>query len=341
MSPSAPWVTRRCPAKLNLFLELLGKRADGFHELDTVMVAIDVCDLLSVKHRSQPEIRLSLDWLPSRAELESQLWGAPDADSFFDIPDDHRNLVHRAIEAIAQHDRISGGFEVRLKKRIPPGAGMGGASSNAASALLAVREACRIDRPVGELHPIAAELGSDVPFFLGADFHGEHESHAVDEASTDEQVSPKWSAAQAGGRGERITPVDLAKPLHFVVVYPGIVLSTAEVYGEAQIPGSAVEPSALLDALRNGRVSQVGQSLTNRLTTPALKIAPQIREIHESMWQLGMKAVQLTGSGSASFALVESRSVAEAAADRLRKRLQPGALVMAATTPPTHLAPLS
>ncbi len=136
----------RCPAKLNLFLEVLGKRADGYHDLDTVMQAVDLCD----------ELRIA----PAEGEELSLECSEPS------LPTDGRNLVVRA--ALALRERVGRrlGARLALAKRIPMQAGLGGGSSDAAGALVGLNQAWRLGLSTEELRQVAAGVGSDVAFFL-------------------------------------------------------------------------------------------------------------------------------------------------------------------------------
>src|SRR5260370_31564948 len=133
------------PCKVNLLLNVLGRRPDGFHELETVMHPVNVCDRLSFT-RGGSGLHLTC--------TEPTL------------PTDSRNLVHRAAAAFLQAAHISEGVRIHLEKRIPLAAGLGGGSGNAAKTLLGLNEL--FDQPLdaGRLRDIAAALGSDIPFFL-------------------------------------------------------------------------------------------------------------------------------------------------------------------------------
>ncbi|MGB7343750.1 MAG: 4-(cytidine 5'-diphospho)-2-C-methyl-D-erythritol kinase [Pirellulaceae bacterium] len=302
----------RPPAKLNLFLELIRKRPDGYHEIDTVMVPIDLCDELRLWRTKEPSIELEVDWLPSREIVASRLGFAPDseqAQALLHLPTDDSNLVSRALNLFSQRFGTEGGFACQLHKRIPAGAGMGGASSDAASALLAAAALCGIPQDESELLEIAASIGSDVPFFFGD--HGK-----------------PIRAARARGRGEMIDSIPLATPLHFVVVFPAASLSTPTVYGNSTVscqPGSA---DAMVASLAAGNLAATQNALSNRLTQSAKEILPRIDEILKTMWRSGMQACQLTGSGSACFAIVSSAEESKQCANRLRSVLEPGAFIV-------------
>ncbi len=137
----------RCPAKLNLFLEVLGKRADGFHDLDTVMQAIGLCDELRITPGEEGE-GLSL------------------ACSDASLPTDSRNLVLRAALALRERTGCRRGARLSLTKRIPMQAGLGGGSSDAAGALVGLNAAWGLGLSREELRQVAATVGSDVAFFL-------------------------------------------------------------------------------------------------------------------------------------------------------------------------------
>ena len=301
--------TTRPPAKLNLFLELLGKRPDGFHEIDTVMVPIDLCDEMRIV-RNDSGIALNVGWLPSKRIVANRLGvdvECEDASTLLEIPDDERNLVWRALDQFRRQFDLDVGFDCTLQKRIPIGAGMGGASSNAASALLCAAKLCDVAMDDPKVFKIAADLGSDIPFFLGCD--------------------GQLGAARGQGRGEKISPVHLGARLTFVIVYPGVCLSTSEVYSKCEIPETPVSAEAIVGALSTGLLAEIFPWLLNRLSDPAKKILPRIDEILESMWQSGLQACQLTGSGSTCFGVSTSESLARSAATRLRNKFCPGAFV--------------
>jgi 4-diphosphocytidyl-2-C-methyl-D-erythritol kinase len=304
----------RPPAKLNLFLELIARRDDGFHEIDTVMVPIDWCDELRVRRTQDAGVRINVRWLPSRQIIASRLGLQPESDTaknLLAIPENEDNLVHRALTRFTEIFGVDGGFDCELENSIPAGAGMGGASSDAAAALRCAAALCNIPLDSTELWQIAAEIGSDVPFFLG--FAGN-----------------SISAVRATGRGEVLVPVSLRSPLYFVIAFPGVSLSTARVYADSQVPPVPQNADRLIRALNAGDGASWQSEMANRLTLPAKKLAPQIDEILESLWQLGLRTCQLTGSGSACFAIADSFSEARRFASLARAMLEPGAIVMSA-----------
>lgn len=362
------------PAKLNLFLEILGRRDDGFHELDTVMVAIDWRDELQLCLTPEPGIALEVEWLPSVGVVADQLGVASD-NALLHVPADGSNLVHRALQLITSSTQYTGGWDVRLGKRIPSGAGMGGASSDAAATLrlaavaliqwnpgLAARLTSR------KLIELAGQLGSDVPFFLG-----DLTSESPSPESIDFSQGGSRSLARARGRGEELTFYDLATPLHFLVVYPAIALSTAAVYANASVTeeprcGLAVVAAFIqatentqADTVRSGTTYAAGAGFQrgdeifyNALTRPASGLSPAIGEAIQCLRALeGPKQTlrrypahcQMTGSGSACFVWLtpdgwpdhdgyQFAGVDEAWLGTIRERLSGGALVQTVATCP-------
>src|SRR6185503_17750163 len=136
---------KNSPCKVNLLLNILGRRADGFHELETVMHPVNVCDRLSFERGGR---------------------GVALTCSDASLPTDSGNLVHRAATAFLEAAQINDGVRVYLEKRIPVAAGLGGGSGNAATTLLGLNELFGSPLSAGQLQELAARLGSDVPFFL-------------------------------------------------------------------------------------------------------------------------------------------------------------------------------
>lgn len=294
--PSA--VVVRAPAKLNLFLELLGKRPDGYHELETAMVPVSCFDTLLVRRTTaHDDVRLTTHWWPSAAAWTETLGDA--AEPLLSIPDDATNLIHRAISAVKVAFDIDFGFDVTVRKRIPAGAGMGGASSDAAAAIHAAVLLGGI-RTTGErLAEIAAGIGSDVPFFLGPP--------TLLLANTPPVRSLGSTVAIATGRGEKLEIRTLPRPLWFVVGYPRGGLSTARVYAAAQIPQQPVRVGKFLDALTAGSFAALHSDMLNRLSHPARLLSPVVGDLLALMETNGLTPAMMTGSGSACFCLCENQ----------------------------------
>jgi 4-diphosphocytidyl-2-C-methyl-D-erythritol kinase len=257
----------KAPAKLNLYLEVLGLRDDGYHELETIMQTVSLYDELALELTSSG-IRL--------------VTSSPD------VPNDHTNLVVRAAELLSQHAHRQLGATLRLEKRIPVGAGMGGGSSDAAAALVGLNRLWDLDLNRETLHELAARLGSDVPFFL----YG--------------------GTALCRGRGDRIAQISGVKPLTYVVVWPRLNVSTKEVYEKL--------PPDLTKDLRQTKLllreitkagSGVFPHFFNRLESVTVKLHASLTLLARRMTESGLAGVTMTGSGSAFFGVSGSRKEAE------------------------------
>jgi 4-diphosphocytidyl-2-C-methyl-D-erythritol kinase len=185
------------------------------------------------------------------------------------------------------------GGRIRLLKRIPSAAGLGGASSDAAAALVAANLVWGLGWPIGRLRSLAAEIGSDVPFFLGP------------------------GAAVCRGRGERIEPIP-ARRLHLVVVKPPIGLKTPEVYGRCRPADEPADPAGLLGALKWGNGAEVGRLLHNRLQEPASGVTPWIGKLKMAFSKTDCLGHQMSGSGSSYFGVCRHARHARRIASRLR-----------------------
>lgn len=309
---SSPSVVLRTPAKLNLFLELLGKRSDGFHELETILVAVGLYDTLRLTIASDHDgVRLTSRWRPSEQHWQRDL-GPAAAQLLLSIPDDERNLIHRAIRRVREAYRLPYGIDVSVNKRIPAGAGMGGGSSDAAAAIRGMAQLAGLtaedDRR--RLLAIAAELGSDVPFFL---------QNWVDQRPT---VVGDRHAAIGRGRGEILQPFALSRPLWFVTVYPPQAISTAAVYANCRIPEVSVSAEELLAQLTSADADPLNYRFVNRLLDPAKKMSTVIEPLLRLLGDSCQAAAMMTGSGSACFAICRDRQAAVAGAERVRHRLK-------------------
>ncbi|MEN0110548.1 MAG: 4-(cytidine 5'-diphospho)-2-C-methyl-D-erythritol kinase [Planctomycetota bacterium] len=286
---STQGVTVRAPAKVNVSLDLLGKRCDGYHELRTTMVTLGVCDTVRLSSRDDASVKLRL------------LGAAPLVTG---VPTDDTNLVIRAVKALRYDTNVTRGATIDLVKRTPSQAGLGGGSSDAAAALVAGNRVWGLGLSTDRLAEIGATLGSDIPFFV----------HAISDR--------RCRAALATGRGERVTPLAGVAATPCVVVKPTRGLSTSAVY-------AAVEPrdltpdsdsSAAIAALGSGRPSALAAAVRNGLAAAARRVAPWIDDVLRGLRDLGCLAASLSGSGSACFAVAASHRHARRVAATLRAR---------------------
>lgn len=273
------------PAKLNLFLEVAAKRADGYHELETLMVTIGLFDTLRFTLAKPGEITLNNHWCSSsgRSSDGPQLPVGPD------------NLVMKAATLLAREANASQGAQIQLSKRIPLAAGLAGGSSDAAATLIGLNQLWQLGLTAADLRVLGAKLGSDVPFFL---------------ANT--------TAAVCRGRGEIIEPFRLASVLHFVIVKPTAGLSTAQVFQNCQPAPVAHSARELVRSLQAANLGTAGAQLMNRLGEPAERLCPQVSQLRQRFERLPFCGHLMSGSGTSYFGLCRNRQQARQLAGRLR-----------------------
>jgi 4-diphosphocytidyl-2-C-methyl-D-erythritol kinase len=266
----------RAHAKINLDLRVLGPRPDGFHELRTVFQAISLHDIVECIPRDGP------------FAIECDTAG---------VPLDKTNLVWRAAQALWRSLRRGGPVRdvtIRLDKRIPLQAGLGGGSTNAAATLIALARLWRVPVRANQLTDIASTLGADVPFFLAG------------------------GTALGLGRGDEVYPLaDL--PRHWIVLLiPGFGVSTADAYNwydserELSRGGGGREPQQV-----PGPWPSRAAQMINDLEAPIARHHPEIDQMRTALRRAGALAAAMSGSGSTVFGLFQKRSEALAAVERL------------------------
>ena len=265
-------LTLEAHAKTNLSLRILGKRPDGFHELHTRITLLSLSDLLTVESLPEgPGFRLQVedsDWEPKAGE---------------------KNLVESAWEGFSEAIGRRPDVSVRLRKRIPSGAGLGGGSSDAAAMLKALNALTGHPLDGAKLHEIAARLGSDVPFFL------------------------QGRMAECSGRGECIVPVDDDWELPVVLLKPAFSVATPEAYRRwttsRELPGVCYVPQHC-----------PWGEMVNDLERPVFEKYPVLADM--KMWLLDQPEVHaalMSGSGSTLLAVLNNHTGGEALAERARR----------------------
>ena len=252
------------PAKLNLFLEVLARRHDGYHEIETLMTAINIFDTLYFAVDPAGRVVLQANWASGRRAQASSGADRCDEGSASDLPQGSDNIVVRAVELLQQRAGTEAGARMVLVKRIPSAAGLGGASSDAAAALVAANASWDLNWPGERLAELAAELGSDVPFFL------------------------RSGSAVCRGRDERVQSVHGLGRINFVVVRPPDGLSTKSVYQHHK-PSTelrSVRP-VIEQGVREGPAA-VGRQLFNRLEPAASQLSPSINRLRDHFNRLDL-----------------------------------------------------
>jgi len=241
------------PAKINLFLRILGKREDGYHELASLFQAVDLMDTLQIALSTQDALTCTDPTLPT----------------------DQSNLVLKAADLFRRKTGLTCGIKVHLEKKIPHEAGLGGGSSNAATTLWAMNQLTGVQASTAQLVEWAAEIGSDVPFFLSQ------------------------GTSYCTGRGEKLLakpPIALA-PLW--IVKPLFGTSTPAVYGKVSLAN--LTPRDPLVALES--FYSLKHHYFNDLEAPAFEVMPELAEVKSLLLSAGFTTVLLSGSGSSFFCI--------------------------------------
>ena len=265
----------RAPAKLNICLKVTGRRPDGYHELVSVMIPVDLFDHLEM--RVIPEgVFLSCSGLP--------------------VPSDETNLVVKAARAFFARAGLKKGVSIRLEKRIPVAAGMGGGSSDAASALLLLNELWGQPLSPEDLHETAQALGADVPFFLAC------------------------KPAIAGGIGDILDPISAWPEFRYVVVTPRIQVSTAWVYENLQLKELTRDEYLHINTILREKPVEIARILDNDLESVTSARFPIIETIKHLLLDSGAQGALMTGSGPSVFGVFSASGQAAAAKDHLLSR---------------------
>ena len=255
----------RTHAKVNLFLRVLGRRADGYHEIETILHGIALADDLEVRATSTRSIDIDMGLAP---ELHGTL------------PSSGENLVTRAARSVAEVAGGRWGAVITGTKHIPLGSGLGGGSSNAAGTLVALNELWGARLRSDELAARAARLGSDVAYFL------------------------EGGTALATSRGEEITGLVSLSMLWLVLGISHDPMLTADVYGAWDALGSAPENAApMVMALGAGDSAAVASLLHNDLEAPAFRLRPVLAQLKEAMLAAGAVGALMSGSGPTIFGI--------------------------------------
>lgn len=275
-------MVKNSPCKVNLLLNVLGRRADGFHDLETVMQPVNLFDTLAFER------------IPTGIELSS---------NDRNLPLDRANLVYRAAEQFLLGAGISGGVKIHLEKKIPVAAGLGGGSGNAGTTLLALNEL--FEKPFGQdrLLQMASGLGSDVPFFL--------QRGPALALGRGEQINPleKFSALA----GKAILLIHPGFGISTPWAYQNLARFPNALNGKK---GRARE---LISLLQNADLKTASAAFFNSLEAPAFEKFPVLMLFKEFLTANGAAAL-MSGSGSATFAVCENVAAAEALSEKFKSQ---------------------
>ncbi len=289
-------ISMRAPAKLNLGLRIFPRRPDGFHDIESWFVPVSLHDTLMF--RQADALTLEISGLAAGLSIEPE-----------------KNLVGRAALALAKAAGIAPNVHIHLHKLIPAGGGLGGGSSDAAAALLGLRQIWNVAVSKDQLMTLAAELGSDVPFFI----HGQ--------------------SAVCRGRGEVITLLPRHRLLFAVLIIPPYGTSTKDVYQafdqEVHPPDATV---IHWTQLAHADAADINAAIRNDLEIPAFSVTPGLRALRNCVAELCGKPVQMSGSGSTLFVLTDQPAQAEALAALLQQQLEKEIRIICVCIEKSHAA---
>jgi 4-diphosphocytidyl-2-C-methyl-D-erythritol kinase len=267
------------PAKINLYLRILGRRTDGYHLLDSLMVPISLFDEIVVRARRRSSAR------------DAEIRVTSDSET---APGGPRNLAHRAAALFLTHASRTAAVDIHIRKHIPVGSGLGGGSSDAAAVLLALNWLLGRPFDTAELARLGSQLGADVPFFV----YG--------------------SPAHVRGIGEQVLPVTLPALRSLVVCWDHYSLATKLVYASAALSlTSSAVVSNIPHFVSGGKPGP--ELLVNDLERPAAQIHPEVLALKSRLIEEGAIGALMTGSGAAVFGMWPDTESASGAALRLRQ----------------------
>ena len=297
-------------AKINLGLLVKAKRPDGFHNIETIFVPIQLSDRITLKKIDKgiilkihcPKKRIKQGLLIDRYETKKSLESLVQVPVKQLIPEGKTNLAYKAAKLFFTKTKIKKGAEILLEKNIPVGAGLGGGSSNAASVLQGLN--CLYGQPLNkkELHNLALKIGMDVPFFLTS------------------------KACYATGRGDILKPIKIPK-LNIVLYFPGFPIITKWAYsklkgqsskfkakktkikGERALTNGALSLMILRKKLVDGDLSDLPRLIRNSFEDLVFAHYPDLARIKDFFLNHGAYAASLSGSGSAIFGLVQTKNI--------------------------------
>jgi len=262
----------RAPAKINWILLVSGRRPDGYHEIKSPMQKVSLFDVLTFE--KAPDLELVTD---------------------FDLPAEE-NLVYRAAALLKEKSGYRGGARIRLQKKIPVSAGLGGGSSDAAATLTGLNSLWRLGLDIQALMSLGGMLGSDVPFFIGP------------------------PAALAQGRGEELTPLSMKTPMHLLLVKPDFGVSAAWAYQNYRmLTKKGLDIKIFCQAFDRSDFGMLRKLAFNDLEQVVLPAYPVIGSIKERLVEAGAEISLMSGSGSTVFGVFRTSEDARKAAEGFKE----------------------
>jgi 4-diphosphocytidyl-2-C-methyl-D-erythritol kinase len=297
MSAKNDSILIKAPAKVNLYLDVVGERPDGYHDIRSVIMPIDLCDVIELQKTDgdiETVVECSDDGLKIEGKADEGLWKS------------EKNLATRAANALKKEAGYAGGVKILIKKGIPVGGGLAGGSTDAAAVLGGLNKLWDTGLSKEKLMEISLSIGSDIPALV----HG----GAVCVEGIGEKVSGlSTSPEQSNGKGWWL-----------VLVNPGFSVSTKDIYQRCSVALTSKERllRSMCSALEKGDLDTVSEHLFNGLQQTVFDKYPLIRMIAEDLEKAGSVGVLLAGSGASVFGLARDQAHAAEIADRVGDGLE-------------------
>jgi len=257
-------LTIHAHAKINLALDVLNRRPDGYHTVRMIMQSLSLCDTLFIRKTEEPGIKLS----------------ARNPEHYPDVTWDEHNLIYKAAKLFTDTYSVKDGVQIIIDKQIPSSAGLAGGSSDAAATLKGLNQLFGTKASAEELKALGVKLGADVPYCIDL------------------------GTALSEGIGELLTPLKPAPALYCTLVKPNALVSTKYVYEHLNLEEAVhPDIDAALSAIETGDVKKLCSNLNNILEPVARVLCPEIMKIEKTLQEMGASGVCMSGSGPTVFGL--------------------------------------
>lgn len=263
-------------AKINLALDVLNRRPDGYHTVRMIMQSLSLCDTLTLHRQPEPGITLT----------------ARNAEQFPDVTWDSHNLIYKAAALFLDTFHITEGVQIIVSKQIPSAAGLAGGSSDAAATLKGLNQLFHVNASTKQLQQLGVRLGADIPYCI------------------------QLGTALSEGIGEVLTALSPAPALYCTLVKPSAAVSTRYVYEHLPLATAAhPDIDAALSAIETGSISKLCANLSNILEPVARELCPEVEDIECRLMELGALGTCMSGSGPTVFGLFDNETDSREAAE--------------------------
>ncbi|MDI6703517.1 MAG: 4-(cytidine 5'-diphospho)-2-C-methyl-D-erythritol kinase [bacterium] len=261
------------PAKVNLFLEVLSKRKNGYHEIETIMQSINLYDSIILEEEDKG------------IKIDCKVQG---------VPSGKRNLVYHAANLLSDFCSIDKGVVIKIEKKIPVAAGLGGGSSDAASVLIGLNNLWKLRLSNDTLIELGTQLGADVPFFINK------------------------GLIMASGIGQDLTSLPSLPKIYFILITPHLSISTGFIYRNLELAKRRREIEPILEAIYEKDLEKLCLHLYNALEKVVIKYYPIVNWVKDNLRKEGAMGVLMSGSGPTVFGIAKDKEHAYSIYNRLK-----------------------